>query len=83
MDAATGKIVAAALTANDVDDASQTSALLDQVDGSVVSFTGDGAYDQDTVYRAVMQRNPAAGGRCPATLHGGAERDGRDRSNTA
>jgi hypothetical protein len=31
MDAATGEIVAAALTANDVDDASQTGALLDQV----------------------------------------------------
>jgi hypothetical protein len=49
----------------------------------VISFTGDGAYDQDTVYRAVMERNPAGGGRCPATLHGGVERDGRDRSNTA
>jgi hypothetical protein len=31
MDAATGEIVAAALTANNVDDASQTGALLDQV----------------------------------------------------
>ncbi len=60
MDANTGEIVAAALTANDVDDACQTGALLDQVDGPVASFTGDGGYDQDTVYRVVIERHPEA-----------------------
>jgi hypothetical protein len=60
MEANTGEIVAAALTANDVDDASQTGPLLDQLDGSVASFTGDGAFDQDNVYGAVIARNPDA-----------------------
>jgi hypothetical protein len=32
--------------------------LLDQVEGPVASFTGDGAYDQDSVYRAVIDRDP-------------------------
>jgi hypothetical protein len=63
MDAATREIVAAALTTNDVDDASQVGPLLDQVAGPVASFTGDGAYDQDSVYRAVIDRDPRA---CPA-----------------
>jgi hypothetical protein len=48
MDADTGEIVAATLTTNDVDDASQVGRLLDQVEGPVASFTGDGAYDQET-----------------------------------
>jgi len=59
-DANTGKIVAAALTTNDVDDASQVGPLLDQVGGSVASVMGDGAYDQDSVYRAVIDRDPDA-----------------------
>src|SRR6185437_9323986 len=60
MDANTGEIVAAALTTNDVDDACQIGPLLDQVAGPVASFTGDGAYDQDSVYRAVIDRDPDA-----------------------
>jgi hypothetical protein len=31
--------------------------LLDQVGGPVEAFTGDGAYDQDSVYRAVIDRD--------------------------
>lgn len=58
MDANTGDIVAAALTTNDVDDASQVGPLLDQMEGPVASLTGDGAYDQDSVYRAVLDRDP-------------------------
>ena len=58
--AATGEIVAAALTTNDVDDASHVGPLLDQAAGPVASFTGDGAYDQDSVYRAVINRDPDA-----------------------
>jgi hypothetical protein len=49
MDANTGEIVATALTTNDVDDAAQVSPLLDQIDGPLASFTGDGAYDQDSL----------------------------------
>lgn len=59
MDADTGEIVAATLTTNDVDDASQTGPLLDQVEGPLISFTGDGAYDQE-VYRTVTDSDPDA-----------------------
>jgi len=45
VDARTGRIVAATLTAKDVDDASQAGPLLDQITGPVASFTGDGGYD--------------------------------------
>jgi hypothetical protein len=60
IDADTGEIVAAALTTNDVDDASQVGPLLDQLDAPLASFTGDGAYDQDSLYRAVTDRDPDA-----------------------
>jgi hypothetical protein len=60
LDADSGQIVAAALTTNDVDDASQISPLLDQVEGPLASVTGDGAYDQDTVYGAITKRDPDA-----------------------
>jgi hypothetical protein len=59
-DADTGQIVAATLTAHDVDDGSQVGPLLDQVDGPIASFTGDGAYDQDSVYASVAERYPEA-----------------------
>jgi hypothetical protein len=60
MDADTGEIGAAALTTNDVDDAYPVGPLLDQIEGSFASFTGDGAYDQDSVYRTVTDRDPEA-----------------------
>src|ERR671917_740623 len=60
MDAGTGRIVAAALTTNDVDDGSQVGPLLDQMATSVASFTADGAYDQDGVSAAVIERHPEA-----------------------
>jgi hypothetical protein len=59
-DADTGQIVAATLTTHDVDDGSQVGPLLDQVDGPIASFTGDGAYDQDGVYASVAESHPAA-----------------------
>src|SRR5215212_7355067 len=59
-DADTGRIVAATLTTHDVDDGSQVGRLLDQVDGQIASFTGDGAYDQDGVYASVGERHPEA-----------------------
>jgi Transposase DDE domain len=55
-----GQIVAAALTAKEVDDGSQVGPLLDQVPASVGSFTGDRAYDQESVSAAVAERYPAA-----------------------
>ena len=60
MDADTGQIAAVALTANDVGDASQVCALLDQIDGPIASFTADGVYDQDGVFSEVAARNPEA-----------------------
>ena len=60
VDAATGEIVAAELTTNEVDDGSQVGPLLDQVEGPVASFTGDGAYDREDVYGAVAERHPEA-----------------------
>src|SRR3954465_5993934 len=59
-DAGTGQIVVATLTTHDVDDGSQVGPLLDQVDGPIASFTGDGAYDQDGVYTSVGERPPEA-----------------------
>ena len=59
-DADTGRIVASALTDRDADDGSQVGPLLDQVDGPVASFTGDGAYDRDDVYTEVAARHPEA-----------------------
>ncbi len=60
VDADTGRITAAVLTTNDIDDASQVGYLLDQVDGPVASFTADGAYDQDGVYGDVVARHPGS-----------------------
>jgi hypothetical protein len=48
------------LTVKDVDDAALTGTLLDQVPASIASFTADGAYDQDRVYEAVIERHPDA-----------------------
>jgi Transposase DDE domain len=59
-DADTGHIVASALTDKDADDGSRVGPLLDRVDGSVASFTGDGAFDRDDVYAEVAARRPGA-----------------------
>ena len=58
VDADTGRIVTAELTAHNVDDASQLGSLLDQVKDPIGSFTADGAYDQDGVYCEVAARHP-------------------------
>ncbi len=60
VNAETGQILASELTANDVDDGSQIEPLLDQITGSLASFTGDGAYDQAGVYGTVAKRHPEA-----------------------
>jgi hypothetical protein len=56
VDADTGQILAAVLTTNDVDDASQVGSLLDQA-GPLASFTADSAYDQDGVSGEVARRS--------------------------
>jgi hypothetical protein len=60
VDADSGQIVAATLTAKEVDDGAEVGPLLDQATGAVASFTGDGAYDQDGVSVAVAERHPEA-----------------------
>jgi len=60
LDAVSGEIVASTLTGRDIDDGSQVAALLDQVDGSVGVFMGDGAYDSADIYAAVEERHPDA-----------------------
>ena len=64
INADTGKIVAAELTTNDVDDGSQGGPLLDLAAGPVASFTRDGAYDRDDVYGTVAERYPDAAASC-------------------
>ncbi|WP_458098432.1 transposase [Roseomonas sp. WA12] len=59
-DADTKRIVASALTDKDTYDGSRVRPLLDQVDGPVAYFTGDGAYDRDDLYAGVTARYPAA-----------------------
>src|SRR5215213_4310072 len=60
VDAETGRIVAATLTERDEDDAAQVGPLLDQVAEPVASVTADGAYDQESVYADVAERQPGA-----------------------
>jgi len=60
LDAGSGQIVAASLTAKEVDDGAEVGPLLDQITGAVASFTGDGGYDQDRVYAAVAEHSPRA-----------------------
>ena len=60
VDPETGEIVASELTATEDGDASQVGPLLEQIPGPIASVTADGAYDGDTVYRIIAQRNPAA-----------------------
>ena len=60
VDAGTGRIEAVELTGREVDDGSRAGPLLDQVEGAMASFTGDGAYDREDVYGAVAGRHPAA-----------------------
>ncbi len=57
LDAGSGQIVAASLTAKEVDDGAEVGPLLDQITGMVAS---DGGYDQDRVYAGVVERHPEA-----------------------
>jgi hypothetical protein len=54
---ATHEIEAEVLTENSEHDADQVDGLLDQVNGPVDAFYGDGAYDQWKVYDSLSQRD--------------------------
>ena len=58
IDAQTLQIRAICVTSNDVSDAAVVIDLLAQVPGdeTIASFTGDGTYDTQSVYEAVIQR---------------------------
>jgi hypothetical protein len=43
------------LTTSGVNDSVLAETLLDQITGSLASFTGDGAYDQAAVYETVAK----------------------------
>src|SRR3954462_12116150 len=60
VDAETGRIEAVELTTSEADDGSRVGPLLDQLEGAVASFTGDGAYDREDVYGTVAERHPEA-----------------------
>ncbi len=60
LDADTGQIVAASLTAKEVDDGAEVGPLLDRITGTVAAFVGDGGYDQDDVFTAIAERHPEA-----------------------
>jgi len=60
VDAEIGQILASALTGREADDGAEVGPLLDQVEGSVAAFVGDGGYDQEGVYADVAERWPEA-----------------------
>jgi hypothetical protein len=57
---AQGQIVVSAVTESHEQDPSQVPALLAQVDRVIARFIGDGIYDQEPVYAAVMGHSPEA-----------------------
>ena len=67
IEANTGQIVAASVTAKEVDDGAEVGPLLDQVDAAVAAFVADGGYDQGGVYTSVAQRHPDAAVVVPRT----------------
>jgi hypothetical protein len=65
VDPDTGEIVASELTSTEDGDASQVEPLLDQISGPIASVTADGAYDGDSVYSIIAERDPATAGIIP------------------
>src|SRR5215210_6097419 len=56
VDAASGEIVAAAVTTNDLSDGQLLPGLLDQIDEDLAQISGDGAYDTHACYAAIDAR---------------------------
>ena len=59
VDARNGQIVAAALTDQDVDDASQVGLLLEQIEPPLEQITADGAYDGEPTYQTIAAHDDA------------------------
>lgn len=59
VDAATGEIVAAVLTTNDVADGAVLEDLIAQVPEPIAQLSGDGSYDQRPCYELLRQRQQA------------------------
>jgi len=67
-----GEIIAHVMTDQDVGDASQVEALLDQIDNdSIGQFTADGAYDGNPTYDAVTKHSAGAAVVIPPRANGG------------
>jgi hypothetical protein len=60
IDASSHEVIAVELTTDDVGDITAVPDLLDQIDDTVASVTGDGAYDADVVYDEILRRHPDA-----------------------
>ncbi|GLR79108.1 hypothetical protein GCM10007856_17820 [Azospirillum oryzae] len=60
VDPGTGEILASALTSNEEGDASLVGPLLNQIACPISTVLADGAYDGETVYRAVAAHSPEA-----------------------
>ncbi|CDZ61970.1 Putative insertion sequence transposase protein [Neorhizobium galegae bv. orientalis] len=60
IDADNGQIIAHSLTDQDTGDASQVEPLLEKIDADIGQFTGDGAYDGDPTYNAILAHSPEA-----------------------
>jgi hypothetical protein len=56
VDAATGEIVAAAVTTNDFSDGQLLPELLDQIDADIVQVSGDGAYEKPLVNLTIFEK---------------------------
>jgi hypothetical protein len=53
-----GNILASSLTKNNVDDGSEVSNLLNQIDGDISLSLGDGAYDNEPVHNFLEDKYP-------------------------
>jgi Transposase DDE domain len=60
VDAASGEIVAAAVTSNDLSDGQLLPDLLDQIDDPIAQVSGDGAYDTRDCFAAISERQAQA-----------------------
>ena len=60
LDAATGEIVAACASTNQVTDAQMLPELLASVEGEIKQVSADGAYDQRSCYEAIRERQARA-----------------------
>jgi hypothetical protein len=60
VDEASGEIIAAVATTNDVADNQVIEDLLEQVEGEIEQVSGDGSYDKRNCYKAIEQRKARA-----------------------